>query len=121
MLEFLEALLILWPVHALIALVFAVPTYLITRKRMIWHGTDCFAFVIPWLLWFAIFAFGPRAASLTSAIAENILLGCAVGVSSIVFVLLERRLTPTSVRRWLLSIICGFAVVMWAAFPFLGE
>jgi hypothetical protein len=119
--EFIAALLVTWPIHAVPALVFAVPTFLLTRKRIAWRSTDCLGFVIPWFVWFLVFAFGSRAASLSSAVIESLLLGCVVGLSSVAFVFLQTRISSSTIRPWLLASVCTFAIVMWAFFPFLGE
>jgi hypothetical protein len=121
MFEFITALLVTWPIHAIPALIFAVPTFFLTRKKITWHSTDFLAFGLPWLVWFLVFAFGPRAASLSSATAESLLLGCVIGLSFVVFAILQMRINSYTIRLWLLAFACAFAVVMSAFFPFLGE
>jgi hypothetical protein len=121
MLEFVAALLVTWPIHMLPALFLAAPTYYLTRKKIAWRSTDFLGFVLPWLIWVLVFTFGPRAASLSSAIGESVLLGFLVGLGFIVFALLHKQINSSQIRLWLLTLVCTFAVLMWALFPFIGE
>lgn len=121
MFEFLISLLVTWPIQAIVALLFAGPAVVLTRKKTIWRWRDLLAFLAPWLLWFVVFAFGPRSASLPSAILESSMLGLFVGFSFVVFAILQTRAKSPPGRLWFLSSACIFAVIVWALFPFLGE
>jgi hypothetical protein len=68
-----------------------------------------------------LFAFGPRPASLTSAIFESLLLGSMVGLSFVALAVLGKRFNPDKMRLVLSALMCGSAVLLWALFPFLGE
>jgi len=120
-LGFLAALLITWPIHALPAIVGAVPSYLLTRRSFVWEWGDLLGLVIPWLVWFVVFAFGPRPASLSSALVEGFLLGCGVGVGYALMASIGRHGPLPGLRRWMLGIVCAYAVALWAVFPFLNE
>lgn len=110
-----------WPIHAIPGLIIGVPTVLLTRTKMKWRKKDSLIFVLPWLLWALCFAFGPRAASLSSAMCESLLLGSAVGLSFVALAVLARRFNPDKLRRTLPALVCSIAVLLWAFFPFLGE
>jgi hypothetical protein len=115
--EFLGALLVMWPLHVLCALICAVPTFLLTRKRIKWRLLDCLPLVLPWLLWSCLFAFGPRPASLSSATVENALLGFAVGLGIFLFAFYPGRIS----RLGLLGLLSMLAIALWGVFPVLGE
>ena len=119
--EFLLALLVTWPIQAIPALIIAVPTVLLTRRRMMWHKRDCLTLVFPWLLWVLLFALGRRPASLTSAICESLLLGSLVGLNFFALAALSKRINPDKMRIVLPALMCGIAVLLWALFPFTGE
>lgn len=119
--EFFLALLVTWPIQVVPALIIAVPTVLLARKRVTWHRRDSLAFVLPWLLWVICFAFGPRPASLTSAMLESVLLGCVVGLCFVAFAVLSKQVNPDKMRLALPALMCSIAVLLWALFPFLGE
>jgi len=121
MLEFLSSLLVTWPIQLVFGLIFAVPTILITRKWIVWYRGDAINFFVPWMIWLVLFAFGPRDASLTSAICENTLLGFAIGLNFVVFAFTQKLSKPFYARPWPLVALCVFAAAMWAMFPFLGE
>ena len=119
--EFLGALLMTWPIHAVPAIVLALPSYLLTRRSFAWRWSDLLGLVIPWLVWFGVFAFGRRPASLSSALVESLLLGCGVGVGYFLLATIGKQGPLPGLRRWMLGIVCAFAVALWAFFPFLNE
>lgn len=121
MLEFLGAIVFMWPVHAIPAIAIAVPTALLTRKSFSWRPYDLLGLLLPWLVWATAFAFGPRDASLSSAVVESFALGCGVGSAYFLLVLLSRRASVATVRLGMLCSLCAAALAVWAFFPFLGE
>ena len=121
MLEFLGALLVTWPIHLVPAIAIALPTAILTRKAFGWHASDLTGFFVPWLVWCVVFAFGPRPASLTSAVAESLLVGLAVGVGFFSLPHLAKKARATLLRPILLASACVLALVLWAVFPLLGE
>lgn len=121
MTEFLAAVLITWPLHMVVALIFAVPTFFLTRTKARWSAIDVLGFILPWLVWFLAFVFGPRAASLSSAILESLLLGLLVGFAYVVFAFLQTRMKVRHLRAEILGAVCVFEILVWAIFPFIGE
>jgi hypothetical protein len=121
MYEFLLALLLTWPIHAIPAGIIAIPTILLTRRRMKWYKKDGLALAFPWLMWVLVFAFNRRPASLTSALFESLLLGSVVGLNFITLVVLAHRFNPYKMRLALMALMCSIAVLLCAFFPVLGE
>lgn len=122
MFEFLESLAVTWVIHVLVGALLAIPTFLITRRKFAWKQADLLAFVIPWLAWFIVFAIGPKAASITSAVCESVLLGGAIGCAFIALPRLRiKSIGPVALRIRYLGFLCAFAILMWALFPFIGE
>jgi len=121
MVAFVLALFLTWPVHAAAGAFFSIPAILLNHKRLRWERRDYLTFVVPWLAWLVVFAFGPRAASLSSAIVEVILLGGVAGLGLLPLIYLSRRFSLPAMRPWLLAVLCVVAVLIWACFPFLGE
>jgi len=115
------ALLMTWPIHAIAALVFAIPTFLFTRKRISWKWIDYLSLLIPLAIWVTLFTFGPRYGNFAMAFMETVLLGCAVGLSFVIFAFLQRRLNPSRAHFALISLASSFAVLIWAIFPVHGE
>ena len=120
-LEFLTAILFTWLIHAVPAVVGALPSYLLTRRSFAWRLHDLLGLVIPWLVWAVVFSFGPRPASISSALVESFLLGCGVGVGYVFLASIGRLNPHPALRNWLLGIVCALAVGLWAFFPFLNE
>ena len=118
--QFLEALLCTWPVYAVPPFIVLIPTIFLTRKRVVWRLSDALGFILPWLVWVVLFAFGPRDASLASALYESLLLGCGLAMAFIAFAIVGDK-RPYFLRALLLLLMFVSAGLTWAFFPFLPE
>ncbi len=111
----------MWPLHAVVAAVFFTPALFMNRKRIHWERADYLVFFVPWLVWFNLFVFGGRAASLSSALVEVSILGVLVGLGFLPLIALAKRFSVGIMRLSLNIGLCLCAVAIWALVPFLGE
>jgi hypothetical protein len=119
--EFLLALISMWPIHAIAAAIIGSPAMVIARKRVKWTRQDISLLAVPWMVWFVTFAFGKGAASLSSAMVENVLLGLVLGVSVVTQAILSAPLPVDYIRKWSLGSLTVIAMLLSFYFPFLGE
>ena len=77
--EFLGAVALMWPIHAIFGLIVVLPVWFFTRRKLPWEKRDVALFLCPWLVLNLLVLFGGKDVSLTSLLFQNASLGLALG------------------------------------------
>jgi len=121
MVEFIMAVAITYLFFAVPAILLALPVWFFGRHRIKWSGFDVLVFVIPWAVWALVFTFGPRDASLSSAIVESVVLGFLSPLALVIRVIGGDKWNPKYSRIIGMAAVSIIGILLWGFVPFIGE
>jgi hypothetical protein len=121
MIEFIIAMATTWLFFAVPAVLLALPVWFLGKRRTQWSGFDALVFVIPWAVWVTLFTFGPRDASLSSAVVESVILGCLAPLALILRVIGGDKWNSKYTRIIGFAAVSIIGIALWAFVPFIGE
>ena len=121
MLEFILAMALTWLFFAPPAALISLPIWFFAKRRTELTRADTLLFVVPWLVWALLFTFGPRPASLSSAIVEALILGCLAPSVLVLRAIGGTKWNPRRTRALGLVLVSVAGIMLWAFMPFLPE
>jgi hypothetical protein len=116
------ALLWIWFVHSLIALVLSAPIIYLGSKRVHWHYWELLVLVVPFLAW-SLLSFSPLATGKKSLanLSEPFYFAVAIPIAAIIRISLGSRGHEGTIAALLIAAVTILSTVVFFTFPSLPE
>jgi hypothetical protein len=113
-------ILLIWLIHACIALVLSAPIVLLARKRVDWHAWELLAIVLPFAVWSLLIKWNDTGKTLAN-LAEPFAFALAIPVAAMFRAAVGKRLPQERLAGFLIAMLCLVAAAVYFVMPALPE
>lgn len=113
---------LIWTMHAAVGAALAAPILYLGRRRAGWANWQLFGLLLPFFVWLVL-SLSPLSTGRKSLanIGEPILIGFAMPVAALLRVGMGRRFPERICAVGLIVFLCGVAMIVFFAVPFIPE
>ena len=115
------ALMVIWMMHVVVAVVFSAPIVFFGRTRVHWSRWDLLAFVLPFGVWLALMESSAGVGKSLANLVEPVYFSFAVPIAALVRVMLGARVRERACSISLVALLCLTAICVFRWTPPLPE
>jgi len=119
--EFFNAMLVIWLIHAGMAVVPSAPIIFLGRKRVHWRTWELLALVIPFCTWLCLMQSELSTGKSLANLGEPFFFGIAVPAAALARVAVGTKVNEKMFAVVLIAVLCGVAAAVFFLVPPLPE